>query len=145
MNLFELDRWILVRDAESVRGSVPFRPTHDAVVASSEETGLRLQRRRRQRDFYLALRDDRGRQQWRVTPYTISRDVADVLSRRRNSDVRISHFASANAGLEILILDCGRSAWAALNVVPSPDVLMGLFLRFPPPIRFSWPGIVDRH
>jgi len=144
MNLFDLDRWILVRDPESVRGSVPFRPTHDAVVAWNAETGLRLQRRRAQRDFYLCLRDDRGPQRWRVSPYPISRHVADVLCRRRDSDVRISHFGSASTGLEILILDCGRSAWAALNVVPSPDILMGLFLRFPPPIRFSWPGMVDR-
>jgi hypothetical protein len=145
MSMADLDQWTLISDTGSIRGAVPFRPTHDAVVAWNNDTGLRLQRSREEGDFYLALRDDRGRQRWRVRPYPLSREVADIFKRKRNSDVRLSHYASASTGVQILILDGGRSVWAALNVAPSPDILMGLFLRFPPPIRFSWPGMVDRH
>jgi hypothetical protein len=145
MSVVDLDRWTLISETGSIGGSVPFRPTHDAVVAWNDDTGLRLQRRPRRGEFYLALRDGNGRHQWRVKPYPMSREVAGIFTRRRNSDVRLSHYASASTGLEIIILDCGRSVWAALNVAPSPDILMGLFLRFPPPIRFSWPGMVDRH
>jgi len=139
----DLDRWTPVSDADSVRGTAVFRPTHDPIVAWNDETGLRLQRRTDEEEYYLALRDGNGRQQWRVAPYPIARDLADFFRRTRFKNIRLKHHASEKAAIEILILSCGRSVWAALNVAPSPAVLMGLFLHFPPPIRFTWPGRVD--
>jgi hypothetical protein len=140
MNVIDVRRWTLVSDADSVRGSLAFQPTYDDVVAWNDETGLRLQRNRKKGEFYLALRDGTGSQSWRVAPYPMARDIAAFLDQRRNGDIRLWHYASANASIEILILDCGNSVWAVLNVPPSPTVLMGLFLRFPAPIRFTWPG-----
>jgi hypothetical protein len=76
--------------------------------------------------------------------YPIARDLANFVRKKSYEDIRLRLYTSAAAGIDILILGRGKSIWAALSMAPSPAILMGLFLRFPPPVRFSWPGKVGK-
>jgi hypothetical protein len=135
----DANQWTVVTDAQSVRGTTVFQPTHDKILAWSN-IGLRLHRGHGKDDFYLARRIRHIAQQWLVKPYPIAAELARVLQKRADADNRLWHHPASVWGPEIVIIDCQTDVWGALSETPDPDTLASLYLQYPPPIKLSWPN-----